>query len=86
LDRCYDGCSTPFKDVGLGRNTVSIKKDRGSSWGSIGAFGGFKKCKHYAVNIISNNGALCAELAVREQTDSTYNNDRTKRIIANTCE
>lgn len=73
LSSCFDGCSTGFKDVKKGKNRVSVKMTRASAWKEIGIVGKFEVGKHYAVNIVSKMETLCAQLAVRHQTDSTYN-------------
>ncbi len=85
LSRCSDGCSTGFKQVRADRNEVSVKFEKTSSWKKIGTLGKFSNCGYYAVNIIKKGNTLCAVLALRQQTDTTYNNDRTKKIIARTC-
>ena len=86
LSRCFDGCSTGFKDVRSGQNRISVKMASGSAWKTIGTVGRFENSRHYAVNILKKKGGtLCAQLAVRNQTDSTYNDDRTKKVIDNAC-
>lgn len=85
LSRCFDGCSTGFKLVSTGRHTIAVKVSKKDSWKKIGILGKFDNCRHYAVNIIKQGGAVCAILALRTNTDITFNHDRTKKIIAKTC-
>jgi len=86
LSRCFDGCSTGFKSVKKGQNQIAIKMSKGSVWKKIGAVGNFEDKRKYAVNIIMKKAeTLCAQLAVRNQTGSTYNDDRTKKVVDNTC-
>jgi|GEM_PF-1437505 len=85
LSSCFYGCSTPFKRVRSGRNSVQIKFSRTAPWKSIGSLGSFEVCKKYALNITKRGNRFCAALAQRFQTDSTYNNDRTKKVITETC-
>ena len=86
LSRCFDGCSTGFKNVRSGRNQISVKMTSRSAWKMIGTVGRFENSRHYAVNILKKKGdMLCVQLAVRHQTDSTYNDDRTKEVFNNAC-
>lgn len=85
LSHCYNGCSTGFKSVASGTNQIAIKLGKTAPWVKIGTLGKFNKCQHYAVNIIRNSNSLCAVLALRHNTNPTYNNDRTKKIITKTC-
>jgi hypothetical protein len=85
LSRCSDGCSTGFKQVREGKSSIAVKAGRRADWEKLGTLGRFEQCKKYAVNIVSRGGSVCAQLAERRQTDSTYNRDRTKRVIDETC-
>jgi len=85
LSYCFNGCSTGFKPVSAGQSQVSVKFTKTSPWKTIGTIGKFTKCSHYAVNIIIKENTLCAVLALRQQTDSTYNADKTKKTITKTC-
>ncbi len=85
LSSCFDGCSTGFKDVKKGKNRVYVKIRSTSAWKEIGTVGKFEVEKHYAVNILLKGETLCALLALRHQTDSTYNDDRTKEAIDRSC-
>ena len=87
IGTCSNGCSTGFKNVSVGRNSVAIKIKSTSPWITLGTLDGFQKGKHYAVNLVkgSKKDEGCAELFVRHQTDSTFNSDRTKEFLRKTC-
>ncbi len=86
LSTCFTGCSSGFKAVKEGMLKILVKPNRLSSWQSIGSIGKFEPCKKYALNIKKSGNKLCAALFERVQTDSAFNNDRTKRKIDQTCE
>jgi hypothetical protein len=87
ISSCSDGCSTGFKNINVGRNSVAIKIRSTSPWITLGFLDGFEKGKHYAVNLIkgSKDDEGCAVLFIRHQTHTTFNNDRTKEAVGKTC-
>ncbi|MCP4135138.1 MAG: hypothetical protein GY754_29480 [bacterium] len=85
LSYCYDGCSTGFIDVDEGSNAIMLQRTASSAWETIGSVGSFEANTHYAVNIVMNGSDLCAELYIRHQTDSYFNDDTTKELIDTVC-
>lgn len=85
LDRCGDGCSTGFKKVPAGMNTVSLKETEGDDWIEVGELGPFKKKLNYAVNITKSDGEYCAGLWRRQQTSTTFNDDMTRIFVGKAC-
>lgn len=85
LSSCADGCSTGFQKIAGPSNPIAVKMDSTSSWVNIGSLGNFEGCLNYAVNIVKKGNTLCAELYLRKNTDSTFNNDTTKKKISQTC-
>ncbi len=87
IGSCSDGCSTGFKKVNTGSNSISIKTTAISPWIVIGTLNGFENNKHYAVNLVKGpkDNQACAELFLRHNTSPTFNNDRTKQKIGKTC-
>lgn len=85
LDYCGDGCSTGFKDVPAGSNTIFLKVSEGSEWMTLGAVGPFEKNAHYSVTITKSGDQFCAELWKRLQTGTTFNDDATKIFVGKSC-
>jgi len=85
LDYCGTGCSTGFKRVRTGNNTISLRETVESSWISIGNLGPFVRDKFYSVNIRKAEQRFCAELWKRTDTTSEFNNDTTKELIQSLC-
>lgn len=84
LSYCADGCSTGFIDVPEGSNNIQLQQTSGGTWVDLGDLGSFEKGSHYSVNI--KTGALfCAELWKRHQTNSTFNDDTTRELVASNC-
>lgn len=86
LSSCFDGCSTGFKKVAIGKNTIQVKMTALSPWKTIGTIGPFSYCKFYSVNMVTKSKKrLCAQLFERKETDPTFNNDKTKTMIGEVC-
>ena len=84
LNKCSDGCSTGFITVPEGGNHVFLQETSGGAWVDLGELGTFERKVNYAVNI-RNAGGYCAELWVRHQTSTTFNDDTTRTLIATNC-
>ena len=78
------GCSTGFKDVPEGGNAITLQVTGSPDWITLGTLGPFESDSHYSVNI-SDSGGLCAELWLRHQTSSTFNDDTTRELITTSC-
>jgi hypothetical protein len=87
IGTCSDGCSTGFKNVTAGNNTISVRVEPTSSWVVMGTLKGFEDNNHYAVNLIagSRDSEGCAELYIRYNTTPYFNDDRTKEKIGKIC-
>ena len=87
IGSCSDGCSTGFKEIKAGSNTVSVKITPASPWVVIGTLNGFQNNKHYAVNFITGrDGAMCAELWLHHNPDIPFNENPVKeRMRGNVC-
>lgn len=84
LEYCATGCSTGFIDVPQGTNNIQLQQTSGGTWTDLGDLGPFENGRHYAVNI-RTDGSFCAELWIRHQTSTTFNDDTTKDKIASNC-
>jgi len=85
LDYCADGCSTGFKRVRTGENSIFLRVNENSPWKNIGYLGPFEKDTYYSVSIRKGEKEFCAELWKRYDTDSTFNDDTTKILIESLC-
>ncbi len=86
IGSCSDGCSTGFKIVNTGINTIYVKIRPDAPWIVMGTLGAFEKYKHYAVNfVMESGGVLCAELYSRKNTDPIFNDDHTKILRGHVC-
>ena len=85
LSACGDGCSTGFSDVSEGTNTVVVFQTATSTPVSLGALGSFAAGNQYAVNIRNVSGNYCGELWKKRGTNSTFNSDTTRVLIASSC-
>lgn len=79
------GCSTGFKSVPEGQNTISYQLTIGGDFTDIGTLGPFEKNKHYSVNM-RDDGTICAELWHRTDTDSIFTEDFSRTRIDTNCD
>lgn len=85
LDYCASGCSTGFHDVAEGFNEIAIEHPFTLETLVIGTLGTFDPDTFYAVNIIKSGSSYCAELWIRYQTGSTFNDDTTREFVDSVC-
>ena len=85
LDFCGSGCSTGFLDVAEGSNDVAALALNETVAVQIGALGPFEPNTHYAVNLVGAAGSYCAELWIRYQTSTTFNDDTTRVLVGSAC-
>lgn len=83
---CGSGCSTGFLDVAEGANAIAVQPLTEVLARQIGALGPFARNISYAVNIIRPGASYCAELWIRHQTASTFNDDTTRELVSSICE
>lgn len=86
LGHCGSGCSTGFLDVAEGANAIAVQPLTEALARQIGTFGPFERNTSYAVNIIRSGASYCAELWIRHQTASTFNDDTTRVLVSSICE
>lgn len=85
LNRCADGCSTPFNTVRSGTNAITVRMSAASSPIALGNLGAFKPGVKYSVNIIRRGSSMCAELYSLKNTDIQFNKNKTKQRIGDVC-
>lgn len=79
------GCSTGFKSVPEGHNTISYQLTIDGAFTDIGILGPFELNKRYSVNM-RDDGTICAELWHREDTDSIFTEDFSRVLIDTNCD
>ena len=83
---CGSGCSTGFYEVPERNCSISIQPQDYTEPLLLGELGPFEVDMNYAVNITHTGSQYCAELWVRYQTSSTFNEDTSKQLQVSVCQ